>query len=402
MKTIAIVPDHRAALSPRVLAAVLAIIAAGCRPQTPAWDPEAGVLMKPAENAAVSEAIKAAAATVPPRIMRGSGLVGAMGGVNLKAQRAGTYDLLLPMPQIVNSQVPVFYTLDTKPKTALTACRLQVRDDGNAFISLKMGASADQEISVEWYSVVLIAPKALSQDRSTPEPFRAASPCAEADAAPIVALAGKLYPAGGAVQPYATNIQEFVRKMERQKQPTSLDAKGILESGQNTICTANANLACALMRAKQIPCRSIATIPVISSRLEMHRIVEYHDQGAWTPFDPSRVFADVPLKPWQNVIMLKTSVADEQASMKFRPGSMLGCPLGQEIEFARPGLNFFGQSFYWTQAVPLAEFEVTDEAATLTANLWEQFLKSGTLNLAQSKAALSHDPAHYLEALKAQ
>jgi len=65
------------------------------------------------------------------------------------------------------------------------------------------------------------------------------------------------------------------RDMEQKEQARSLDAVGILKSGQVGICTANANLACALLRVKQIPCRSIAAIPPISRRLEMHRIVEY-------------------------------------------------------------------------------------------------------------------------------
>jgi hypothetical protein len=188
--------------------------------------------------------------------------------------------------------------------------------------------------------------------------------------------------------------------MQRRKQPMSLDAEGILDSGQNTICTANANLACALMRARQIPCRSIATIPTVSRRFEMHRIVEYHDHDAWITFDPSLVYADIPLKPWQNIIMAKTSVVDEQASMKPRPGVMRGCPFGQEVEFARPGLNLFGQAFFWTMAVPLAEFEVTDEASKLTAELWERYLKTATLSEAQLKAVMARDLDHYLEAVK--
>jgi len=154
------------------------------------------------------------------------------------------------------------------------------------------------------------------------------------------------------------------------------------------------------MRARQIPCRSIATLPTISRRFEMHRILEYYDHGVWITFDPSQVYADIPLKPWQNIIMSKTSIADEQASMKPRPGSMYGCPFGQEVELARPGLNLSGQAFFWTIAVPLAEFEVTEEANRLTADLWERYLKTGTLSEAQVKAVRARDLGHYLEAVR--
>ena len=95
-----------------------------------------------------------------------------------------------------------------------------------------------------------------------------------------------------------------------------------------------------------------------------------------------------------------TSVADEQTSMKPRLGAMGGCPLGQEAEFVRPGLNLFGQAFFWTIAVPLAEFEVSDEAWTLTAGLWKRYLKTGILSEAQIKAASARDLPGYLDGIR--
>lgn len=382
------------------LAGLVVLATAGCGHDRPVRDTAAGVLVSAAADVGVPEAIRAVEAAVPARTMRGSGLAGAMGGVNLKAQWAGSYEVRLPMPQLSDSQAPVFYCLNTKPKTVLCTCRVHVRNDGNAFVVLKLDVSKDQEVTVEWSSVVLIAPKVIVPDHAVPETFRVASPCVQADSRQIVELAGKLWPATGTARDYAANIQEFIRRMQRRGQPMSLDAASILESGQNTICTANANLACALMRARQIPCRSIATLPTISRRFEMHRILEYFDQNAWTPYDPSLVYADIPLKPWQNVIMAKTNIADEQAAMKPRLGSMYGCPFGQEIEFAQPGLNLSGQAFFWAIAVPLAEFDVTDEASRLTAGLWDQYVKTGTLSKAQLEAALTRDLGHYLEAIR--
>jgi len=77
----------------------------------------------------------------------------------------------------------------------------------------------------------------------------------------------------------------------------------------------------------------------------MHRIVEYFDGKEWISFDPSLVNADIPLKPWQNIIMAKTTIADEDLAMKPRLGSMMGCPFGQEAEFSKFGLNFYDQDF---------------------------------------------------------
>ena len=382
------------------LVGLLVLITAGCGQRSSGWDTTSGVPMSLSENTGITEAIKAVDAVTPPRTMQGSGLAGAMGGVNLKAQRSGTYDVRLPLPQLADGQSPVYYSLASKPQTALAACRIQERSDGNVFVNLTLKVDKGQEITVEWSSVVLIAAKPLTENRAARETFCAATACVQADDPGIKELAGKLWPATGAARDYAVNIQEFIRKMEPKKRPVSLDALGILGSGHNTICTANANLACALMRAKEVACRSMATLPTISRRFEMHRIVEYFDEGAWVPFDPSRVYTDIPLKPWQNIIMVKTSIADEQTSMKLRLGAMRGCPFGQEAELARPGLNLFGQAFFWAIAVPLAGFEVTDEAAALTSALWERYLKTGTLSEAQITAASARDPGQYLEALK--
>jgi len=380
----------------------MVLMTAGCGQQKPGWDTSAGVRMSPSGNAGVPEAIKAVEAAVPLRTMQGSGLVGAMGGVHLKAQRAGLYDVRLPLPQMTNGRTPVYYGLSAAPETALAECRLQEQSDGNTFINLKLNVRKEQEIVIEWSCVVLIATKPLSESRTPPEAYRAATACVQSDDPRIKELAEELWPATGKPQDYAANIQKFIRDMQRKEQPMSLDALGILKSGQNTICTANANLACALMRARQIPCRSIATLPTIPRRFEMHRIVEYADNDVWIAFDPSSVYADIPLKPWQNIIMVKTTVPDEQAAMKPRAGAMVGCPLGHEVEFSRPGLTLFGSDFFWTIAAPLAEFQVTDEAAALTAEEWRRFLKSGTLSAGQLKAASVHDPSKYLEVMKSR
>ena len=179
-----------------------------------------------------------------------------------------------------------------------------------------------------------------------------------------------------------------------------MDALGILKSGGNWICTANANLASALMRAKHIPCRSIAVIPPISQRLEMHRIVEYCENGKWVQFDPSFLQADIPLKPWQNIIVAKTTIVDENKAMKPRMSVSLGCPYGQEFEITKAGLTVWGNDFYWTIGKPIAEFEVSDEAIRLTTGEWNRYLESGVLSQTQIKAASARNREQYVKAFQ--
>ncbi len=188
--------------------------------------------------------------------------------------------------------------------------------------------------------------------------------------------------------------------MKRVKQPRSLDALGILDSGMNGICTANANLALALMRAKGIPSRSMAVIPPTAQRLEMHRIVEYGDADQGLYFDPSSLHADVPMKPWQTVIMAKTTSADENLSMKPRMGSMPGCPYAQELEILSAGVTLWGQDFFWTKAKRLREIEPEDEAVSLAVDAWNRYLQQGVLSDGQIKAAAASNSTELTETLK--
>jgi len=179
-----------------------------------------------------------------------------------------------------------------------------------------------------------------------------------------------LWPANASIAGYATNIQEFIRNMKQERQPRSMDALGILGSGGNWICTANANLAVALLRSRNIAAQSIAVIPPTGQRLEMHRIVACLDGGQWRAFDPSSLQKDIPLKPWQNIVMARTTVADEELAMKPRMGTSLGCPYAQELEFLRGSMALSGQDFFWTMGQPLAEFEASGEAINIISSAY--------------------------------
>jgi hypothetical protein len=140
------------------------------------------------------------------------------------------------------------------------------------------------------------------------------------------------------------------------------------------------------MRSKGIACRSLAVIPTIGQELEMHRIVEFSQNGQWLRFDPSSVHPDIPVKPWQNIIMARTTPQDEQRAMRPRMGVTVGCPYGQEVELLTLGVTPTGQDMFWTMAKPLAEFEPTVEAARLATACWTRYLETGLLRPAQFRA----------------
>lgn len=390
---------RRAAIASALAGAMIMVLTA-CGQQGLSRSAAPGVVIQPSGKTDLGAQISAAASSVSARPMQGCGLAGAVGGVHVKALKAGTHDLVLPMPQLADGQVPVCYYISTTPEQALAECRLQERAAAGVFVNVTLKATQNQEIQIDWASVVLIASKATAPSQTQPEQYLPATACVQSDAKEVKELADKLWPGNGKLEDYARNIQGFIRDMKQKEQPQAMDALGILKSGGNWICTANANLAAALMRSKRVPCRSIAVIPPMSRRLEMHRVVEYFEDGKWVPFDPSLLQADIPLKPWQSIIMAKTTIPDENTAMTPRFGSALGCPFGQEVEFATFGLTLSGNDFYWTLATPLAEFEVSDEAIALTVAAWKQYLQSGTLSPGQIKAASAKGLKQYVDAME--
>lgn len=334
--------------------------------------------------------------------MSRSGLAGAMGGVHVQAF-ADAQEILVAMPQLANGQVPLCYFIRSTPPEAVTEFRLRTREDTNVVVSARLSGSKPAEAQITWSAVVLLTDLDVTPNTTPAEPYRAATGCVQSSAVQIANLAEETWPASGQANEFAANIQRHIRGMKRQEQPRSLDAVGILSSGEPGICTANANLAAALMRSKGIACRSLAVVPPISQRLEMHRIVEYYDDGMWLPFDPSSLQAEIPCRPWHNIVMSRSTIWDEQAAMRPRSGAMVGCPYGQEVEMltTRVGLRAV-QDFFWTEAKPLAEFEVTEETAKIAAAAWKKYLETGLLSPSQLAAAAARNATEFEDALTAK
>jgi hypothetical protein len=361
---------------------------------------DAGVAIRQDGLAAPRADLEKRISSAPSQVMANSGLAGVMGGAHVKVVSPNPQEIVLPIPQRADGQVPVSYFIQSTPPEAATEYRLCRRDDGNVAVRIHL-AGKTQDVLITWQSVVLVGPKNITPNRTPVNPYRKATACVQSGADQIGRLAKELWPQSGKASEFAANIQRHIQGMKGTARPRSLDALGILESGKNGICTANANLATALMRSKGIACRSVAVIPSISQRLEMHRIAEFAE-GRWIPFDPSSLHPDIPAKPWQNIIMAKTTIQDEQTAMKPRMSVMMGCPYGQEIEILSSGVTLFGQDMFWTIAKPLGEFAPTDEAVHLATEAWLQYLKTGTLTQGQRKSGMARTAKELVELLKAK
>jgi hypothetical protein len=342
-----------------------------------------------------------AIAAAPDAMMKQSGLAAVMGGAHFKLTADGPQEVILPIPQLADDQVPICYFIRCTPPEAADEFRLRKREDCNVVVSVRL-VGRGRDVQLAWSAVVLVAARNVTPNLTPPEPYCAATPCVQSQAAEVVQLAAELWPHNGTAADFAANIQRHIQRAKAKERPRSLDALGILRSGENSICTANANLGAALMRVKGIACRSMAVVPPNSQRMEMHRIVEFFDDDRWQAFDPSSLQMDIPARPWQNIIMAKTTAWDEQMAMKPRMGAMVGCPYGQESEMLSSGITFWGQDFFWSMAKPLAEFEPTDEAIRLSVEGWNHYLETGVLTKGQLKAVSAKTAAMLAENLQAK
>ena len=355
------------------LAAVLAVSSGSLRADD---RHDNGVVLRTEKSAERHAELMKRIESSPNIVMKASGLAGAMGGVTVRVSSSAPQEIILPVPQLASGQVPVCLFVRNEPSDAVEEYRLWNRGGGNVVLRVRL-VGKRQDVKIEWSSVVLLVSDFETSNRVPPEAFRSATACVQSRSLEVKKLAEELWPASDRVVEFAWNIQRHIREMKQTAPPRSLDAVGILKSGMNGVCTANANLAAALMRSKGIACRSSAVIPPNGMKFEMHRIVEFFDEGKWKAFDPSSLTADIPAKPWRNIVMARTTTRDEETAMKPRMGVMIGCPYAQEVELLTPGVMLFGQDFFWTTAKPVADFDPSAHSIGAAKEKWGEFLKTG-------------------------
>jgi hypothetical protein len=89
--------------------------------------------------------------------------------------------------------------------------------------------------------------------------------------------------------------------------------------------------------------------------------------------------------------MARTTIDDEKVAMKPRMGAMLGCPYGHELELMDRGVTLWGRDFFWTEAKPVAQFDVTESTIESAKEQWLGFLETGKMTLGQIAATAAKD-----------
>src|SRR5262249_45835380 len=105
--------------------------------------------------------------SAPARVMKASGLAGAMGGARVKVTSADPQELILPIPQLTGGPVPLASFIAIPPAEAAPAFRLRARDDGNVVVLVRL-AGKKQDAQITWSSVVLLTPWDVTPNRTPP------------------------------------------------------------------------------------------------------------------------------------------------------------------------------------------------------------------------------------------
>ena len=372
----------------------------GCYEPPAPLDLSKGTVLEESIDAEATDRLLERVDSVTSPALDSSGLVGARGGARVKLHASGTHRVLVPMPQMTPTQIPIAYAIRCTPDEAVEEIRLHRREDLNDVVGLELEGNSGDEVQIDWAATVLLLPGEKPCSPADQTAYQVATACVQSEDPQIKELAESLWPESGDITDYARVIQTSVSNMEQAQRPMSLDAKGILASGANGICTANANLALALLRTRGVPCRSLAVIPPTSQRLEMHRVVQYASDGKWHTFDPSSVHRDIPMKPSQSVIMSHTSIFDESISMTPRMSTMRGCPYGQEMELLTPKVTLWGSDFFWTIAKPIMAISPSDEVISESRRRWQSFLKTGRLDSKSIHASFVSDESELAASLE--
>ncbi len=350
-------------------------------------------------HAAIEERIVAAG----PLEFADGGLCGYLGGATIRLGSTAEAVVQVPLPQELAGQVPLTFTCVVEPATVWRSAAI-VREAGQgAALQLVLRAPRSvgmlfgrgPEVKLSWAGVVLLAERPETAAADAAAGFLAATPCAQAEHADLVASSKAVAPSDASVAELAARLQAWIAARRPLGRPRTLDALSLLAAGNHGICTVNANFAAAVLRQRGVPAQLLAVVPTNGMRLEMHRIVAWHEAGRWQRFDPSGVHADVPMRTSQSLVVACTSIADEQRAGTPRVAAPVGCPWGQELEVVRGAAVPFGPEFFWTQAKPLLAFAAADDQLAAARAAWRRFLADGRPASPAQRAAAATTRAEF-------
>lgn len=254
-----------------------------------------------------------------------------------------------PIPGPYRGQVPISFTLETKPRAALLGYEIKKREDGLNWIAEVRVKPPEKGVIISWKSKVLIRGESEDNESAVTSTEQAhvaqwlrSTKCVQSDDPQISEKAHELSKKSKNIEEYVRNVIEFTSKNrgKKGKRFDSLDAKTAIDAGGS--CTSRANLAAALLRANRIPARTVSHLPTwMRSYFFEHWLVEYwHPERGWTWLEPTLA----KVQPAANeIIVLAVSSPDDEDKCNdplhlryLMPGGayLSGCELSEELMMA--------------------------------------------------------------------
>lgn len=289
----------------------------------------------------------------------------------------GENTVCVSVPILTEDQATLFISVETDPPGYLMDYELKPCTGANTVAEVRLNPIPEGEtVELHWTAYILIKAKdysSLPKEARVPqtlepglEVWRQPQPSIQSSAEEVIEAADRL-DSGDGVWKTAEAVLGFMGDLKQRGGVQ--DALNTLRTGGG-VCNGYAMLSCALLRARGVPARVLAVIPVGAKAL-MHYLVEFHLPGyGWVWLEPS--FKKLPHQPTEDVV-LGVHYPGDDGGMGGLEGAAYTTPdvslLAYDPESSETG---------GLEAVRLKEFRADKErsmrAHSETAGLWEAYM----------------------------
>jgi len=256
----------------------------------------------------------------------------------------------IPMPGLYRDQVPLDFHLTAMPKNALRGYTFARRPDGLNWVCRAVVTPPKRGMLLRWTSDVLVFERPATPLPKVPLPtstppgnaWTYATACVQSGDPAIRAKAQELAQGSPDTETYVRRVLAFTATNRGTGAKfDSLDAVKALACGGS--CTNRANLAAALLRAQNIPARTVSHMPAWSrgNPFYEHWLTEYWHPGAgWVSIEPTH--GVMQPSPTEIAVLSVSSPADENKALDpihlrlIMPGAayLSACELSPELTAA--------------------------------------------------------------------
>ncbi|HLK60144.1 MAG TPA: transglutaminase domain-containing protein [Chthonomonadaceae bacterium] len=251
------------------------------------------------------------------RSLGGPGVIRAIERAPVKTKPGVTGVVTFPIPGEYRDQVPLAFRVTSNPPGAIRGYTWRKRPDGMNWLCDVSVSTGPKGALVKYEALVLVGnrdPAVLSKTNKPEVPadvekWTHSTACVQSADPIIRKKAEELAQGTEDIETYARKVMAFTSTNRGTGAPfKALDAKAAMACGGS--CTSRANLAAALLRARGIPARTVAHLPLWSGPLYEHWLVEYWHPGVGWVWLESTLGKWQP-RPW-TVAVLNVAMPEDE------------------------------------------------------------------------------------------